>query len=230
MIKHNNLTLIGTSHIAKESIELVKSTFLKINPDIVAVELDRERAFSLMHPQKKKNSIKGIKQIGITGFIFNIMGAYIEKKLGKLVGTKPGDEIRTAMILARDNDKQVALIDQNIKITLKKLNNEITWKEKFKLIFDILFAGFNKQKIKNINLSEVPDKKIINELIKIVKGRYPSIYKVLIKERDIFLAQNLNKLMNDYPNKEILGIVGAGHEESIITYLKNVQNENNKQD
>jgi pheromone shutdown-related protein TraB len=224
MIKYNNLTLIGTSHIAKESIELVKSTFLEINPDIVAVELDKERLFLLLNPEKRKNSIKNIKQIGITGYIFNIIGAYIEKKLGKIIGTKPGDEMKIAILLAKEQNKQVALIDQNIKITLKKLNNEITWKEKFRLIFDILFAGFNKQKIKNIDLSKVPNKKIINELTKIVKKRYPSIHKVLIKERDIFLAKNLNKLMSDYPNKEILGIVGAGHEESIIDYLKNVQN------
>jgi len=200
MIKYNNLTLIGTSHISKESIKLVNSTFQEINPDIIAIELDRERLFLLLNPKKRKNSIKNIKQIGITGYIFNLIGAYIEKKLGKIIGTNPGDEMKTAIILAKNNDKQLALIDQDIKITLNKLNKEITWKEKFRLVFDILFTGFNKKKFEKIDLSKVPDKEIIQELTKVVKKRYPSIYKILIKERDIYLAKNLNKLMIDYPD------------------------------
>ena len=37
------LKIIGTSHIAKESVEEVKDTILKEKPDIIALELDRKR-------------------------------------------------------------------------------------------------------------------------------------------------------------------------------------------
>ena len=48
MIKYKALYLIGSSHIAIESVNLVESSFSKINPSIVALELDSQRAASLM--------------------------------------------------------------------------------------------------------------------------------------------------------------------------------------
>ena len=38
------ITLIGTAHISKESIEEVKNKICEIKPDSVAVELDEKRA------------------------------------------------------------------------------------------------------------------------------------------------------------------------------------------
>ena len=34
------ITLVGTAHVSKESVEEVKETIKAINPDCVAVELD----------------------------------------------------------------------------------------------------------------------------------------------------------------------------------------------
>ena len=115
------------------------------------------------------------------------------------------------------------MIDQDIRITLKRLSEELTIKEKMRFAIDILGAGLFKKQIKEIDLTKVPDKKFIKKLIMIVKKRYPSIYKVLIKERDKILAKNLNTLINSYPDKKILAIVGAGHEDSIIKYIKNAK-------
>ena len=220
MIKFKNLTLIGSSHIAKESVKDVKTTFSEIEPEIVAIELDQSRFYLIMHPEKRKASVKNIKKIGITGFFFNLIGAYAEKKLGKLVGMTPGAEMKKAIELSKKNKTRIALIDQDIQITLKRLSKEITLKEKFRFFKDLFKTKNLKKEIKNFDLTKVPNKIIIKELTEIVKRRYPSIYKVLIKERDIILAKNLNNLITNYPNKRILAIVGAGHKESILEYLK----------
>ncbi len=220
MIKFKNLTLIGSSHIAKESVKDVKTAFSEIEPEIVAIELDQSRFYLIMHPEKRKASVKNIKKIGITGFFFNLIGAYAEKKLGKLVGMTPGAEMKKAIELSKKNKTRIALIDQDIQITLKRLSKEITLKEKFRFFKDLFKTKNLKKEIKNFDLTKVPNKIIIKELTEIVKRRYPSIYKVLIKERDIILAKNLNNLITNYPNKRILAIVGAGHKESILEYLK----------
>ena len=49
---YKNLTIIGTSHIAAESVAKVERTILKEQPAIVALELDRKRLMALLHPQK----------------------------------------------------------------------------------------------------------------------------------------------------------------------------------
>ena len=38
------ITLVGTAHVSKESVEEVKQTIKDLQPDCVAVELDEKRA------------------------------------------------------------------------------------------------------------------------------------------------------------------------------------------
>ena len=44
----DNLTVIGTSHIAKESVVQVKRVIEELKPSFVAVELDQARARALL--------------------------------------------------------------------------------------------------------------------------------------------------------------------------------------
>ena len=99
-MKYNNLTITGTSHIAKQSLDEVERTINGEKPDIIALELDRRRLYSLF---KKPGRIRiyDIKKIGIKGFVFSLIGAWAEKKLGKMVGVMPGSEMKKAVKLAK---------------------------------------------------------------------------------------------------------------------------------
>ena len=44
-MNYNNLIIIGTSHIAKQSLKEVNDMFENENPDIIALELDRKRIY-----------------------------------------------------------------------------------------------------------------------------------------------------------------------------------------
>ena len=219
MIHHKNLILVGTSHIAKQSIEEVKEVFEKYRPEIIALELDKLRLQGLISKKRKVRS-KDIRKIGLKGFIFALVVSYIENKLGKLVGTKPGAEMLEAINLAIKNKKQILLIDQDIRITLKKLSKRITWKEKLCFLQDMIMSLFINQKT---DLNKVPEKEIINEMINALKVRYPTIHQVLVVERNEIMAKNLNRAMIDNKDKEIMAIVGAGHQEEIIRLVKNEQ-------
>lgn len=210
MLKIKNLTIIGTSHIAQESIDQVISIIQKETPDIIALELDYPRFKKLKSNKKEKFSIKDIN-------LLNIIGAYIEKKLGEKVGVSPGAEMKTAINLAKKNNIQIVLIDQDIRITLKKLKKQITLKEKLKFIYDIIKAPITKNNL-TIDLTKVPEKKFINKLLKIVKKRYPSVYNVLVEERNKLMAEKLASLMST--NKKIVAVLGAGHEEGITKLIK----------
>ena len=65
--------------------------------------------------------------------------------------------------------------------------------------------------------------KILPKIIKEVKKRYPTLYRVLIEERNQIMASNLYELMSNNPDKKIIAIVGAGHEEEIIKIIKNIK-------
>ncbi|MDP6641923.1 MAG: TraB domain-containing protein [Candidatus Nanoarchaeia archaeon] len=214
---YKNLIIIGTSHISIESVREVESVILKKRPEIVAIELDRLRFNSLMS-KDRKISLRDITKIGFKGYLFNIIGAWIEKQLGKIVNVKPGSEMLKAIETGKKVDSKIALIDQDIRITLKRLSKELTWKEKFTFVKDIVKGIFSRKKIK-IDLTKVPSKKLIKSLIEKLKKDYPNLHKVLIDERNIILAKNLNKLLST--NKTIVAVIGAGHTEEVLNLIKN---------
>ena len=218
-MNYKNLTIIGTSHIAEQSLEDVEKAIVGGKPDIVALELDRMRLYSLF---KKPGRLRiyDIKRIGFKGFIFALIGAWAEKKLGKMVGVAPGSEMKKAVRLAKKHKIKLALIDQDIEITLKRFSQSLTWKEKWNFLVDIVKAFFVRKNVIEFDLTKVPSKKVIKNLVGKVKKRYPNVYNVLIEERNHVMAENLKKIIEECPDKKILAIIGAGHEEDILDLIK----------
>ena len=223
-----NLKIIGTSHIAKQSVDEIKKAITEDKPDIIALELDLERASALLTEQKNKLSITTIFQLGIKGYLFAKIGQYAQQKLGKMVGVAPGSEMKTALLYAKKQNLEVAFIDQPIRITLKNFSKELTWKEKFHFISEF-FKGifFPKRQIKeygltNFDLSKVPEEKIINQMVNQMKKHYPNIHKTLIADRNKYMIKKLIQLMRKNPQKNILAIVGAGHKEGMEKLLLKV--------
>ena len=222
-MQYKNLTLIGSSHVSRESVELVKKTIEKENPGIIAVELDKDRLFALLHKKKRGLFIRGV---GIKGMLFALIGAWIEKKIGRIVKVEPGSEMKMAVNLARERKVKLALIDQHIVITLRRFSNSITWKEKWNFVVDIFLSIFapTKQmkeiKIRKEDLNKVPTKETIEKILEYTKRRYPNFYNVLVHERNIVMANNLVTLMKKFPNEKVFAVVGAGHEKGMMTMIK----------
>ena len=223
-MNYKNLVFLGTSHIAKQSLTEVKKCIEEQKPSIIALELDKKRLYALITKNKRKIDLRDIKQIGLKGFIFSLFGAWAEKKLGKLVGVAPGSEMKLAVKIAKKEKIKIALVDQDIEITLQRLSNTITWKEKRNFLIDVLKALFSWKKEVEFDLTTVPDKKIIKKLIFKLKERYPNIYNVLIEERNIAIADNLKKLIAANNNKKILVILGAGHVDDVVELVKEDSN------
>lgn len=220
MQRVKNLILIGTSHIAQQSIDDVKVAVLTYKPKVIAIELDRKRMEALLHPQRRKIRLSDIKKVGFKGFLFNAFGAWAEKKLGKIVAVPPGSEMKTAIMLARETNALIALIDQDIHITLKRLSKEMTLREKARFLKELLLSMFIKRPKITFDLRKVPNEEIISKLTKRMKKEYPSIHKVLIEERNQTMAKALYKIMNDYKDEKVVAVVGAGHEKDIAQLLK----------
>lgn len=219
MIQYKNLVLIGTSHISPESVKEVKKIIDEIKPTYVAVELDKGRLLGLMG-KKEKLKIKDMFKLGIKETLFIMFGSWLEKKLGKMVGTKPGDEMKVAVREAAKIKAKILLIDQEINITVKRLFKYLTFKEKIRFVGDIIkgLLGFGEKM--SIDLRKVPESELIEKLILQVKERYPNIYKVLITERNEIMAKRLIKFMEKNPSEKIVAVVGAGHESGMSEIIK----------
>jgi len=221
MKHYKNLTIIGTSHISKQSLNEIKEKIEKEKPDIIAIELDKERLFSLLSKNRKKSSFsfKQVFKIGLKGFLFAWFGSFISRKLGEKTGIFPGSDMLLAFKLAMKNKIPIALIDQNINITLRKISKTFSLKEKIRFIKLLLLTPFLKKSEKIVfDLNKVPEEEVISFLITRLKKEFPSLYKVLVEERNLFMAKKLKTLMEKY--KKVLVVVGAGHEQGIINFLQ----------
>ena len=219
-MKYKNLVFLGTSHIAKQSLDEVKKYIQEEKPEVIALELDKRRLPALMSKSQGKIDLRNIKRIGFKGFLFSLFGAWAEKKLGKLVGVSPGAEMLQAIKIAKKQGIKIAMIDQDIEITLQRLSSSITWKEKMNFLADLLKAIFVRKGEIEFDLTTVPDKKIIKKLTNQLKERYPNLFKVLIEERTVVIAKNIRNLMNSSPDKKIFVVLGAGHIDDVLELVK----------
>ncbi len=225
-----NRIIIGTSHIAQQSIDEIKKKIEEDKPEIIALELDTERAAVLLDERKQKrgSSLQQVRAFGVKGYLFARLGQYVQQKLGKSAGSTPGAEMKTALELARKNNLEVALIDQPIRITLQKFSKSFTWKERWRFVEDIFMGIFRprkqleKWKISTFDLRHVPAEEVIIEMVENVKDRYPSLYKTLIEDRNKYMVKKLVQLMRQHKDKKILAIVGAGHKKGMEKLLLKV--------
>lgn len=217
------LQIFGTSHIAKTSVRLVREKIISEKPDIVAIELDKSRLAALFEP-KRKLKLSDIGKVGLAGFVFAAVGSWLQHKLGEQVGMVPGADMRAAIRAAQQVGAKIALIDRPIQETLQRLSNQMTSWQKVKffgfLLGSLVLPGGTEVEF---DLSKVPEDRIIKKLTKDLNRSFPVIYKVLVKERDLYLAQQINYLEKQNPASNILAVLGAGHLRGVKKDLRELQ-------
>jgi len=212
------IILVGTAHVSKESIALVKETIEKEQPEAIGVELDFQRLHQLQQGKKWQQMDLGqiIKEGKTHLFLLNILLSNLQRQIGDDLGVKPGSEMLAAIEIAKEKKIPIALLDRDIRITLGRALNKMSLKEKAKLGYSIIggFVGIG-QKIDEKTIEQLKKKDMINALMQQLGKEMPSVKKVLVDERDIFIA---NRILQAKA-KKIVAVVGAGHLEGIKKHL-----------
>jgi pheromone shutdown-related protein TraB len=216
-----NIYLIGTAHVSKDSIEEVEKIISSVSPEGIAVELDDRRFFSLISNEEKKVDLKKVLKEGnfIKFFIYLIL-ANSQKKIGESLGIKPGSEMKKAIDIASRYGLPIYLIDRDINITLSRLMDRMTFKEKIKIFWELLNSDEGDLEIDDDLLKEMVENP--EKFTKLLKEMSPTIYEVLVDERDRFMAKRLFELSKG--KNSLVAVVGAGHVEGIVRYLKQLEN------
>ncbi|RLE10377.1 hypothetical protein DRJ04_09260 [Candidatus Aerophobetes bacterium] len=204
------LIIVPTSHVAEESLERVKNTIERFKPDVIAVELDIHR-FILLEEKNKKST--DLRSSGFLNFAIYTLMKKLQIRLGKKTGIFPGSEMLLAIKIAEEKGIDVEFIDRDIRITLFKLQT-IPIKEKIKLILFLLF-GFSFSF--KFDLKKIPPQDIVDKTVETLRRNFPCIYRILVTERDSYMAERIRSLMKTY--KRVLVFVGAGHKKGLETLL-----------
>ncbi len=212
------IILVGTAHISRESVELVKETIEKERPDCVCVELDEKRykAISQKDRFEQLDIKKIIKSKQLTTLMANLILSSYQKKLGEKIGVLPGSELIEATKKANDLGIPIKLCDRDVRTTLLRAWRKTPILKKGKLLTTLIMSLFDDTEITEEKLRELKKSDVISELMEELGQAMPELKKVLIDERDTYLAEKIKEA----EGKKIVAVVGAGHVEGIIRALK----------
>ena len=201
--------LIGTAHISQESTDLVRSVIEQEHPDVVCVELDEQRYKTLSEKNKWENlDLKQIiRQKQLMTLLVNLLLASYQRRLGQQLGVAPGTELLEATKVAQELGIPLSLVDRDVRITLRRAWNSMSFWEKMKLLGSGFVGAVEGEEISEEMLSEIRQSDVLTELMNELGEFMPVLKGVLIDERDTYIAQKTRDAEGD----KVVAVVGAGH-------------------
>jgi pheromone shutdown-related protein TraB len=205
--------LVGTAHVSKSSADLVRRVILAEKPERVAVELDAQRyqALTEQHRWESLDIKEIIRKKQLATLLVNLLLAAYQKRMGLKLGVLPGTELLEAVRAAEENGIPVTLADRDVRVTLRRAFRSMSLWRKSLLISALIASLFEDKELTDEQIQELLQRDVLSELMKDLGEAMPELKKVLIDERDLFLAHKIREA----PGKRVLAVVGAGHLEGI---------------
>ncbi len=219
----DNIILIGTAHISKQSVEEVKQAIETYHPGVIAIELCARRYKNLTEKDQWENTpvTSLLKSNNAYFLLAQTFLSSVQRKLGKDHGVEPGSEMIAAIEEAKKQDIPIELIDRDIAVTLKRAWKKMGFREKFRVFWEFMKAmvGFDDEEMEDIDIESLMDQDMISTMLEEFGAIAPSVTTVLIHERDQYIAQHIKTLAEQ--GKTVVAVVGAGHLKGIEKHLRN---------
>lgn len=212
--------LVGTAHVSSASIEEVRTVIREKRPDTVGVEIDPGRYKSLSEPQnwQKLDIFQVLREK--KGFLLmaNLALSTFQKRIGVDLETKPGQEMLAAVDAAAEVGATSVFIDREVQITLRRAWRKSSFLGKNKLLALLFGSVFDDEKIDSAKIENLKKKNELEGMMDELAKELPTVKKVLIDERDQFLATSLFLTSG----KKVVAVVGAGHVPGMVRWLSDL--------
>jgi pheromone shutdown-related protein TraB len=207
------LRLLGTAHVATTSVEAVKVQIETYQPKIVGVELCKTRHDALVEGRRldKEGLRRVIKDGKAPMVLMQAMLSAEQRRLGLNEGQEPGAELLAAVETAKAAGIEVALVDRDIQVTMRRAWKKMKWRERFRLLFSLF--GDDEELEEDFDLDELlTDSDLLSTMMEDLKEFSKGAGEALIDERDRYIAE---KIMQSKTEEKMLVVVGAGHLKGI---------------
>lgn len=210
--------LVGTAHISQHSVDLVREVIEAERPDVVCVELDTQRYEALS--QERHFEAQDLRAIirnqQLAALLMNLVLGSYQKRLGMKLGVSPGSELLEATRAADALGIPIALCDRDVRITLRRAWASLSLWRKLNLVSGVLASAFDTPEISEEELTRIRDRDVLTELMTELGETMPELKRVLIDERDTYLAQKIR----DAEGQRVVAVVGAGHVAGMIRAIE----------
>jgi len=220
-VNGTSVTLLGTAHVSRHSVEDVTRAIDSGGYDMVAVELCRPRFNQIKAGDDWRNvDLVKVVRSGRAGLVAAqlALSAY-QKRLGDQLGMEPGAEMRTAIEAAEARGLPVWLVDRNIGITLKRLVRKVPWYHRWPLLMGLAGNLFSRGRVEEADIERLKQGDVLESAIAEFAEGSPVLYETLIAERDRYMAIRLREHIAADKPARVLVVVGAGHLQGIANHL-----------
>jgi len=201
--------LIGTAHVSKESVELVKSVIASEAPDTVCVELCEGRYQTMRRQDHWQNMdiIKVIKEKKVFLLLSNLILAAFQKRMAAKLDIRPGQEMIQAVTSAESVSAEICLADRDVRVTLARTWRQMGLWSRIKLFFQLVLSLGSVDEISAEEVERLKQRDVLESILDELGQSMASVRRTLIDERDQYLAAKIRQA----PGKRIVAVVGAGH-------------------
>ncbi len=207
--KDKEILLIATAHVSKDSVELVKETIDAERPNSICIELDEARYQSIKNPKEWENTdvVKVIKEKKVAFMLINLALSSYQKRIAQKLHTAVGQEMMQGILCAEETGANLILADRSIQVTFLRIWRKIGFRDKCKLLFNLIFGENGEEQISDEYLQELLQKDMLESVLAELKQEFPQIGDILVSERDQHLAEKIKNA----PGPKIVAILGAAH-------------------
>lgn len=220
--------IVGTNHVSEDSYDEVKEIAERINPDGVAVELDKSRYTKLVNTDGKiedksiRDIIKGTRGKGIKSRLLMLVLTQIQSKVADTVGSDfLGRDMLAGHEVAKERDIPLALVDRDINKTLSDFSDSMSFKELFIILISYLQLQLGLGNVEDEDIEGMRDVDEMNleEMEDEFEDILPSFKRIFVDERNRIISRKTSNFARNH-NKTIL-VIGALHKRGVKEILSN---------
>ena len=200
------ITLLGVGHVFDIGGR-VKDIIRDRMPNVVCIELDDYRYWALTHKEEPR---------GLEPPLQMLLAAF-QKRIAKMYKVEVGSEMIAAVDAAKEVGARVAFIDMESNLVLKRIMEEMTFEEKVKFMVSLVLGFFVRKKDVERELERF-QAEMHTDYMGAFGKEFPSMKKVLIDERNAYMAAIIRELGKTH--ERIVVVIGDGHVRGIRDLIK----------
>lgn len=237
--------LLGTSHVSNDSCADVRVLLNATQPQIVFLELCDQRINMLMEPPSPSDTdglppnvttatsfwdrvsmVRREGKMSQSSAIGTVLLTQVQDEYAESLGVELGGEFRAAWDYCQAHRPICILGDRPLRITLLRAWESLTWWGKTKCLIALVWSSLQKPNpeelrewMQSVLLGESD---VLTESMAELRKSFPSLERVILKERDAYLACKIFQTCRHLDFREnytMVAIVGAGHGKGICQWL-----------
>jgi pheromone shutdown-related protein TraB len=208
-----DLTLLGTAHVSRASVEAVRAAIDGEALDAVAVELCPSRFDAIMQPDSlsRLDLFAVIRQRRVYMVVASLALSAYQQRLADQFGIEPGAEQRMAIAAAQARNLPVLLIDREIGVTLRRASRNLGWWKRLNLFSGLIVGLLSREEVTEEEVERLKQGDVLESTFAELASDRQDLFVPLIEERDRYMAARLRNEITDNGYRRVLAVVGAGH-------------------